>query len=144
MGIESYRTMILTKAPDSDVVQVLVAEMGFTLEEDQADVHDTFLRFEDDEHIIECAVSDGRPCRISLRFALCQPSSIDAVFLGLLVALTNRLLRYDPDGTSVELCEARNEIQEAREAWRALFGVATARLTPSEALRRFVIGDGPS
>jgi len=78
MGVEDFLVRIETDVNAKTVVGRLLAIPGI--------IHDTaaiqmasctFLRFEDEEHIVELEVQDRKPCVVSLRFALCHPSSID-------------------------------------------------------------------
>jgi hypothetical protein len=50
----------------------------------------TFYVFDDAQHAVELEVSD-KPVRISCRFTLCHPPSVDAAFLGLVRDLMTRL-----------------------------------------------------
>src|SRR5438128_1350182 len=50
----------------------------------------TFYVFDDGEHTIEMELMDS-PVRLSCRFTLCHPSSVDAVFLRLVRDLMSRL-----------------------------------------------------
>ena len=57
-----------------------------------------FYLYEDGRHAIELAVLDA-PVRVSCRFTLCHPPSVDAVFLGLVRDLMTRL------GMEAKICD---------------------------------------
>ncbi|MGK3969878.1 hypothetical protein WMF38_32140 [Sorangium sp. So ce118] len=130
--------------PDT-VVPVLPAEFNF--------------RYEDSEHIIEIEVAEREPgATLSLRFALCHPSSIDDVFIGLVVDVAIALSAdvviaedVEPDepglGWSFPLARVADLrkalaqcIPKKRKLWREEFGFALARASCRDAIERFVIG----
>ncbi len=59
----------------------------------------TYYVMDDGEHAIELEVADS-PVRLSCRFTLCHPPSVDSVFLGLVRELMIRL------GMEVRICDA--------------------------------------
>src|SRR6266849_4926910 len=58
----------------------------------------TYYLFDDGRHAIELELMDS-PLRLSCRFTLCHPPSVDAVFLGLIRELMNRL------GMEARICD---------------------------------------
>jgi hypothetical protein len=159
MGVEDFLVRIETDANSTTVVAELLTIPGVI--RDTAAIRMAsyiFLRFEDEEHIVELEIQDRKPCVVSLRFALCHPSSIEQVF-GALVGQIARVLAgrvsiaedVEPDvvpvGTAfgpphwnslnaaIDAC-----VDKKRRLWQADFGTKTARASCREALEKFVIG----
>jgi hypothetical protein len=109
--------------------------------------------FGDGQHIIELEVMD-RPVRLSCRFTLCHPSSIDPVFLGLVKELMLQL------GMDVKICDdVRPEharpfgldefaefskiiapyVAARRAEWHTAFGAETLAATTNEVHERIII-----
>src|SRR5262249_51002461 len=113
----------------------------------------TFYVFDDGPHVIELELMDT-PVRLSCRFTLCHPPSVDAVFLGLVRELMDRL------GMAAKICDdvrpehahpfAVNEfaqfvaitsgcIAARRMAWRAAFGDEAMAATTNEVYQRIIL-----
>jgi hypothetical protein len=107
----------------------------------------------DGRHAIELQLSDA-PVRLSCRFTLCHPSSVDSVFLGFLRELMARL------GMEVTICDdVRPEhsgsfslrefaefsaiitdyIAARRAEWMAAFGPTTLPATTPEVYQRIIL-----
>ena len=112
----------------------------------------TYYLIEDGKHVIEIEVKDA-PVRVSCRFTLCQPASVDLVFLGVLRELMGSLglnaticddvhpthsrffsLHEFPDFQAV----ARHYIEARRAEWIAAFGTETLAATTNEVYERII------
>jgi len=108
---------------------------------------------DDRRRVIEIELMDS-PVRLSCRFTLCHPPSVDAAFLGLVREMMTRL------GMEVKICEdvlpehapafslGRYEefsaltlgyIAAKRAEWIATFGTEQAGATTNEVFERFVL-----
>jgi hypothetical protein len=113
----------------------------------------TYYLIEDGRHVIELELKDV-PVRVSCRFTLCHPPSVDAAFLSLARDLMSRL------EMAVDICDdvrpeharsfSLNEFAEfsaavsryiaARRAeWVTNFGTETLAATTNEAFRRIIL-----
>jgi hypothetical protein len=113
----------------------------------------TYYVIDDGQHTIELELMDS-PVRLSCRFTLCHPPSVDAVFLDLVRAMAIRL------GMTTTICDdvrpehshafSRNEFAEfsavtsgyiaARRAeWIAAFGDEPLAATTNEVYQRLVL-----
>jgi hypothetical protein len=113
----------------------------------------TYYLVDDGQHVIELELLDS-PVRLSCRFTLCHPPSVDAVFLGLVRELMARL------GMEVRICDdVRPEhsrpfslreladfsatisgyIDVRRTEWVAAFGAETFGATTNEVYRRIIL-----
>jgi hypothetical protein len=113
----------------------------------------TYYLYQDGQHTIELALLDA-PVRLSCRFTLCHPASVDDVFLGLVRDLLTRL------GMEAKICDdvrpedsrsfSLNEFAEfaaaavryiaARRAeWIAAFGAEPIAATTSEVYERVIL-----
>ncbi|HEY7157385.1 MAG TPA: hypothetical protein VH575_25750 [Gemmataceae bacterium] len=113
----------------------------------------TFYVVEDGRHVLEIELRDA-PVRISCRFTLCHPPSVDAVFLDLVRELMLRL------GSEARICDdVRPEdarpfslanfaefssatlgyIAARRREWVAAFGAEQMPATTNEAYERIIL-----
>lgn len=113
----------------------------------------TFYTIADGRHVIEVEVAD-RPPRVSLRFTLCHPPTVDAVFLGLARDLMARL------GMDARVCDdvppehagpypaarfadfaevASRAIRARRAEWVAQFGPDEFPATTPEVYERVIL-----
>jgi hypothetical protein len=113
----------------------------------------TFYVFDDGRHAIELALLDA-PVRVSCRFTLCHPPSVDAVFLVLLRDLMTRL------GMEAKICDdvrpeharsfSRDDFAEFADAtlryiaarraeWIAAFGDEPMAATTNEVYERIIL-----
>lgn len=142
MGLEDHRIALdCTWTPES-VVDLLRERLDFVLAE-LVSPTTVYLEYADAQHIIEAEVfeADART-HIALRFALCQPSSIDPVF--------ERLVRQLIEEVGATISGAEHEapqhalrinldaIQVERVAWQRVFGPETVRTSCIGAIERFV------
>jgi hypothetical protein len=141
MGVESYNVVVISAAKPSEIIEWLRGSGGFTVDEVYRESDSTFLRYEDSDHIIECSVSHRAPCHVSLRFALCHPPTIDAVFIGI---ASNIGLAFDahcniPGVDRDDLAGALlPDIATDRALWQRNFGTTFARLSCQGAMQRYV------
>jgi hypothetical protein len=113
----------------------------------------TYYVIDDGRHVIELELKDA-PVRVSCRFTLCHPPSVDAVFLRLAHDLMSRLgMEADifdylrPEATRsfslnefAELSAALSRcIAAERAGWVADFGTEMLAASTSEAFRRIIL-----
>lgn len=112
-----------------------------------------YYLIEDGQHVIEVEVMDA-PVKVSCRFTLCHPASIDLCFLGVLQGLMRRL------GMDATLCDAiqpaharsfsfaewpdfvaitRHSIAARRAEWIAAFGKESLAATTNEVYERVIL-----
>jgi hypothetical protein len=112
-----------------------------------------FYLYEDGQHAIELAVLDAS-VRVSCRFTLCHPPSVDAVFLGLVRDLMARL------GMEAKICDdvlpddarsfalddfaafaaaTRRYITARRAEWIGAFGDVPMAATTNEVYQRIIL-----
>lgn len=102
----------------------------------------------DRTHVVEIEVSPA-PVRVSCRFTLCHPPTVDAAFLGLLRELARRLgpaevaggdVTTDPHGVeSAEFASAlTTAIATRRAEWDTAFGTDRYPATTAEAYTRYI------
>ncbi|WP_433936321.1 hypothetical protein AB3662_16675 [Sorangium cellulosum] len=160
MGCEDFLVRLSSDSTPQAAAHVLVGIPGICpdalVPALPTEVH---FRYEDSEHIIEIEVAGAGPCTtLSLRFALCHPSSIDDVFAALVVDLVVALGAdiiiaedIDPDEPGLGLSFSSAQVADLRKAlaqcipkkrnlWREEFGSTLARASCRDALERFVIG----
>lgn len=113
----------------------------------------TFYVMDDGQHAIELEVMDD-PVRLSCRFTLCHPPSVDLVFLGLLRELMLRL------GMEAKICDdvrpahsrpfslaefpefmavTRHYIAARRTEWIAAFGDQPMAATTKDVYQRIIL-----
>jgi hypothetical protein len=113
----------------------------------------TYYLYEDGQHAVELELLDA-PVRLSCRFTLCHPPSVDAVFLGLVRELMARLgmeakIRDDvrPDHArsfALEDFEAFSAatlgyITARRAEWVEAFGAEPLAATTNEVFQRIIL-----
>ena len=113
----------------------------------------TYYLFEDGLHAIELELMES-PVKLSCRFTLCHPPSVDAVFLGLVRDLMSRL------GMTVRICDdvpsehagsfpidefsefsaiASRAIAARRVEWIGAFGDKPLAATTNEVYQRIIV-----
>ena len=160
MGAEDFVVRLSSGSTPPDVTKVLLAipqvHPDATFPSMRGESH---FRYEDPEHIIEIELAEAGPrTTVSLRFAVCHPTSIDDVFTTLVVDLVNALSAdiviaedVEPDDPGLgwsfspsQLTDLRKSllqcIPKKRSLWQTEFGRAEARVSCKEAIDRFVIG----
>jgi hypothetical protein len=161
MGAEDFLVRIKSKVTRSHVEGVL-AQLGFKPDETQQALgNERFWRQEGAEHIIEAETS-GTAVAVSttLRFAVCQPLSVDGIFADLVSRVASETGGevviagdIDPDdssvgysfgppawnrlGLSIQRCAAKK-----RSAWQTDFGTSSAKLSCRDAIEHFIVAGG--
>jgi hypothetical protein len=159
MGAEDFLVRLESPLALSRVLDTISRYPGTRAEPD-VDRHASGPQFrvEDPDHIVELEVADrGGLTTISVRFALCHPPTIDAVFVELVgvlakdvdatIAIAESVEPDDPGlgwSFSRSNCEkfppaASQCIRKKRALWQRAFGDEQARLSCPEAIMRFII-----
>src|SRR3954463_9065987 len=100
MGFESFRVELHGGSASYGDADTAVRELPHV----RPDRHSvplpgsTYYLFDDGRHVFELELKDS-PVRLSCRFTLCHPPSVDAALLGLMRDLMARL------GTEVTICD---------------------------------------
>lgn len=129
MGIEDHR-LVLVSPEDVAHTCTFLRGLGFT------ETAPGYLQLTDDDHILECEVFGEERVTIALRFALCQPVTIDHLFSTIVTRIQNEL------GATISLPDSLGsslrELQEERAEWQYMFGTETMRSTCLGAIERFI------
>ncbi len=156
MGVESYLVRTSIKSSDLNaVISLAESQFGLVPDSDQSPLsgNDLYYVYRDGRHVIEFEFAQrGDAIQVSLRFALCNPESIDRIFIQQITKLLDHF-----DGT-VTLCDKRgipmtytresldafavyclSDIERERGYWCEMFGRTVAGISVSEALRTFVL-----
>ncbi|WP_437755252.1 hypothetical protein [Sorangium sp. So ce1389] len=164
MGCEDFVVRLSSGSTRQAAVQALLAIRGTRPDAVvPALPAESHFRYEDPDHIIEIEVAEREPgTTLSLRFALCHPSSIDDVFIALVgdvaIALSADIVIAEdvepdepglgwsfPPARVADLRKALGQcIPKKRKLWREEFGFALARASCRDAIERFVIGASSS
>lgn len=155
MGFETFRVELR----GGQVPPIEVDDVIQKLPHLHPDVHSIPLKgsayfvLDDGEHLIELERMDA-PVRLSCRFTLCHPPSVDVAFLGLVRELMFRL------GMEAKLCDpvaagysgffsladfsdfaaiTRHRIADRRAEWTAAFGDEPMALSTNEVYERVVL-----
>lgn len=155
MGFETFRVELRGERADYGEAAAAVRE----LPQVRPDRHSlstggsTYYLYEDERHAIELELL-AAPVRLSCRFTLCHPPSVDAVFLGLVRELMARL------GMKAKICDdVRPEharcfsldefadfsavtlgyIAPRRAEWVAAFGDEPRAATTNEVYERLIL-----
>ncbi len=155
MGFESFRVE-LRGGPTSysEANETIRKQPHVRLDEQSpATKRSTYYVRDDGRHILEVEVKDA-PVRISCRFTLCHPSSIDSVFLGrvrgLMVLLGMEVWICDDvrpeDAHSFSLAHyaefssaALRSIAARRAEWIAAFGTEQMAATTNQVYERIIL-----
>ena len=160
MGIESYLLKLTGRGMGmQELVRFGESVLGLTSDPQQYPLSkaDSYYVYRDNRHVIEFELSQRTDhCQVSVRFALCNPVSVERVALPLVTAL------MDQFGMKATICEGLPEgepreystgerfaanfsrsIARSREEWRQMFGPEEVGLSVSDALRKFFGGDKP-
>ncbi len=159
MGVEDFLVRVESDCAKSEAIQRLLVDPAVHRHTGTFSAPDyEQFRFEDPRHIIEIEVSPrASGSVVSMRFALCQPSSVDHVFANFVDHLARGIrgkvsiaedvgpadqvqhLAFDaPDYSRFEAI-VLDCIRVKRQQWVMEFGSAEARLSCKEALERFVM-----
>lgn len=154
MSAECFRVDLLGSKPPDAVAYLAGLEL---ITPRGSDYGHSFI-YDDHSHVVELLVQTDRLGRalISIRFALCHPSSVDNAFVQFVVQVAAEL------GMTIRICEsippghpdvfdlsevgafrttALASIGPKRAWWISAFGGATAALTSEEASRQFILGE---
>ncbi len=155
MGFETFRIKLHGGTATFAQAVAAVRELPHVLPDHESiQVPGSAYYFVDDgSHIIEIEVA-AAPVRVSCRFTLCHPPSIDAAFLSLVQVLQNRLrmdakicddVRPEHAGDYsawrfAEFATASLEYQSARRAeWIAQFGPTQLAAKTSEVYTKMIL-----
>lgn len=84
MGIEDYRVSLRSRAAPADDVREWIRRQPNTTPDDGMLSHgNDYFRIDDGDHVLEVEVSKADPVEVSVRFALCNPPSVEPAFLSL-------------------------------------------------------------
>jgi hypothetical protein len=156
MGVESY--LLRLRGQQSDLGSVIsYSRLSFGIIPDQQQhalsrAYSHYV-FQDASHIIEFEFFQATGYyEVSIRFALCNPSSVDQVFLAHAVALMSQFnltaticeelpegvpRDYNPADHDLFIAHCSWSIARSRDMWREMFGAEEAGLSVSQALRKF-------
>lgn len=154
MGAEETRVLLFPKsAMTREIVNALRATGPWhDARTPSADPTCENLELDDGEHLIEAEVQDMPP-RLSLRFALCNPETVDTIFVGLVSRLARMLdaqVRVvgaselaacsfsSPDLHGLDSALQQN-IEDERKLWQQEFGGETLKATCEEAVVEFIL-----
>lgn len=154
LSAECFRVDLLGSRP-TDAVACLAGLESVT--STQA-VHGHAFIYKDGCHVLELLVQPDRSGQalISVRFALCHPSSVDDAFVQLVARIAGELGmiiqicedvpaghadEFDPSAFVAFRAAVLSSIRSRRNWWIASFGSTTAALTSDEAIQRFILGD---
>ncbi len=163
MGVEDFQTVLICDNDRHDFITIVEAIKSMpkasTDKKSKRLSEEEYFLVEDDDHLIEVEISDNKKkklVKVSCRFALCLPNSIDNIFckfireIGQQFKMIIKILDDVPKGFSdifnpseyVGLEDSlKKAIQIKRDYWIQDFGSETANLRPSDALRRFVLNE---
>lgn len=155
MGLESFRVELRGgRANCSDAKETIQEQPHVRLDEQSPETKgSTYYVIDDGRHIIEVEIKDA-PVRISCRFTLCHPSSVDSIFLELIREIMSRL------GMEVWICDdvrpedthpfslatyaefssaALRAIAARRVEWMAAFGIEQMAATTNQVYQRIIL-----
>jgi hypothetical protein len=155
MGFEAFRVELRGgKAPFAEADEAVRKLPHVKPDQDSVPMKgSTFYVVDDGQHAIEVEVMDS-PVRLSCRFTLCHPPSVDLAFLGLVQELMLRL------GMEVKICDdvqpahsrsfsladfpdflaiTRHYIAARRAEWIAAFGNQPMAATTNEVYQRIIL-----
>lgn len=151
MGLESYRTGLRAGAAGfSDAVDAIRGRPYARPDWGQPAADASCFVIDDGRHLVEVEVS-AAPVRVSCRFTLCNPPTVDNVFIALLRSLMERFgmeaRSPQPDGetwfTAARFSEfeavVRDDIRNQRELWIRDFGPEQLAATTREAFAKFIL-----
>ena len=161
MGAEAFQVMLWSAVPMQNAEQVVGGRAGVhrhTVVNPMSDAR--YFLYEDSEHVVELLLRpDDEGSRISMRFALCHPDSIEETFARLVLDIATDLhadfaiLDTVNDEEPEELDWTQGDtfrqalgpaIRFKRTYWQRAFGVDRARLTCSQAVMELMVNRGPA
>jgi hypothetical protein len=137
MGLESFQLALYGgRLQSGDLVRELRIDPAISTDRGLLSSSVYLLR-DDGLHKIEMEVDDIGT-RLSLRFALCHPTSIDDVFLSLVKTYQSQFgMEFDRPDFEDE-GQIRQEIAMKRADWQLQFGTVTKPATSSEVFEWFI------
>jgi hypothetical protein len=156
MGSESYLLRMKGKEDTKAVSNYLTSRLGFKPDLNQYAMTDKYSHYvlRDDRYVIECELVNRSPySQISLRFALCNPDSVDEQFVAIASDLMSQFqmtaaiceelpadvpTEYDISDLSRFARYCTWSILRARQAWQKAYGSDEAGLSVSDACRKFL------
>ncbi len=131
MGCEDFQVMLKSREPTFiEVCDFLKSHTNIKL------VKGSYFEYRDDNHLIEFEVRDTE---VSLRFALCNPDTVDDVFVKLINYLSNRfsldvVVMDDPGAAGL-----KDSILYKRGLWKKDFGDVVEALSCDQAIEKYVL-----
>jgi hypothetical protein len=159
MGVESYLLRLTGQKDVQAVGHYLTSVLGARPDSTQSPPSGSDQHFviRDGRHVIECELARrGAFGQLSVRFAICHPTSVDDVFVNIIIYLivqlqmTATICEMLPAGApsqygATEITEfaanCRWSIGHARNEWHKAFGSEEAGISVSDACRRFYFGE---
>lgn len=150
MGFESFRVEIRPRHATFAEAVATVGRLPHARPDSGAfaTAGSSYYTVEDGRHVVEIEVAPS-PVRVSCRFTLCHPPTVDTAFLALLRDLARRLggeeltgegVTNHPGVESPEFAAALSARVAARRAeWDAMFGSHRAAARTAEAFESFVL-----
>ncbi|MBY0232612.1 MAG: hypothetical protein K2W96_25305 [Gemmataceae bacterium] len=150
MGFESFQAVLRGEPQPIEEIVSIIGSIPGLRDDPNPGWHrgSRYLLAEDERHLIEMEIDADR---VSCRFALCHPATVDDAFTGLLLELATRLgWRIDllddssgrpfgpEEGAEMETA-AKRSIAQRRAEWVSAFGPQTRRCTTAEAWAPFII-----
>ena len=155
MVSESYLLRMKGNEDTRVVGSYLTSKLGFKPDLNQYAMTEKYSHYvlRDHRHVIECQLVNRSPCsHISLRFALCNPDSVDEQFVAIASGLMSQFqmtaticeelpadvpTEYDISDLSRFARYCTWSILQARQAWQKAYGSDEAGLSVSDACRKF-------
>lgn len=161
MGCEDFRVTLRSSMELGAAHRHLLADARIVSDPEGGPLpQGCYLAYDDGEHLIELELYCVEPrIELSVRFALCNPDSVDNAFIDLVMLLAERLdaevsvmenispgVRGDfsPSELGPFSEIVKPMIAKKRAYWIADFGTERAPISCNEALRRFVMRLSPS
>lgn len=139
MGCEDFQVMLKSRIVKkvSEVRQFLAKHPNIAM------LGDLTYEYSDGEHVVEFELRASEKLELSIRFALCNPASVDSVFIALVEEISDR---FDLNVQVMDVVRGDEGVQQIggcisfkRELWQKDFGLETAALGCDEALERYVL-----
>lgn len=140
MSVEDFRMLWRCEQGPAALSDLLVEDLGFLSDGSNREAQHLF-HFLDGMHYLEASVGPSTELgsvTVTIRFALCNPPGVDALFLRVVDSL--RKLRSHPvESGGNDDSWIVSEIVAERAAWQRTFGSRTAALSCADAIREFVL-----
>ncbi len=160
MGVEDFQVVIKYNGKNkefNETIQFIKSCQNVFVDYDTKQIsNEQYYIFDDSKHIIELEISqrEANIIKISCRFAVCHPISIDNVFIELIIIIAKKLkskieiLDETPNGDPYQFFYPEYEkfetvlkktIEIKRNYWMQDFGSETASLRTSEAIKKYIL-----